>query len=186
MYEINGKRFVVSRFPGPSDVWHDATPAGKFWTVIIIVVIILVYGIMEHFNLKFGGVASETQMKIGSLAPVETQTGPNINYGLESWDIVRTEAARLDSRIRKENVQQETTPVRYPTFYPNLRDMRSGYLVGSGGQFQWFFSYLVRNGNKYERISGFSVVNLIQEPVGFMVRQKWEIKQFVISNRYLN
>lgn len=187
LYDINGKRVLVQRIPGLSDFWADASPAGKVFTVILIAVIILVYGIMEHFDLKFGSsVASETQMKLGSFAPVEMQTGPKINYWAESWEMVRTEAARLDTRIRKEDVRQETSPAQYPMFYPNLRDTRSGYLSGSGGQFQWFFSYLVRNGKHYERISGFSVVYLIQEPVGFMVRQKWEIKQFVISNRYLN
>lgn len=137
LLEINGKRVVVSRFPGPSDNWADATPAEKIFIVIFVIVLSLISGVMKHYDLHVGGIASEQQLRLGSLAVEAEQTGPQRNYSLEAFDVIRDEAARQDPRIKAVDVQEESTPERYPTFYPGIRDTRIGFI--DGGKFQLFF-----------------------------------------------
>lgn len=183
-YFVNGKSLLIQRIPGPSDFWADATSAGKVFTIIFIVAFTLIYSVMEHYDLHIGGIASEQQLRLGNFATEAEQTGPRQKYSLEAVDVVKAEAVRQDPRIKAVDVQEELTPERYPTFYPGIRDTRRGYI--GNGQFQFCFSYITRTGSKYERVSGSAIVRLTQDKVWFMVRQRFIIDEYRITNRYIN
>ena len=182
LYEVNGKRILVQRIPGISDFWADATPAQSVIMIIVIVVIILVGSVMNYFDLLFGGVASESQLK-SSLSQKSEQTGPNLNYGLEAQHIIQNEAVKRDSRVKEiGNVNIETTPERYQSNYRGITDRRVGYI--GQGQYQVFFWYIIRENHKSTMVYGYGLTRINQSSVALlpMVKQIWSVVDFRITN----
>jgi len=184
-YEINGKRVLVQRIPGPSDFWHDATPAQQFWTVIIIAVIIIGYSIMNCFDLSFGtSIASEEQLRWGMSANMEARTGPHKDYFGEATDLVKSEALKREARLNNtDQIVTEWHPEYYPSKYSQMPNVRAGY-VGNNRFYSCFY-YVVRNGSKQERLYGYGIVKLYQSstPVGYFVKQVWTIEELKIVYR---
>ena len=135
---------------------------------------------MEHYDLSFGGVASEEQLRMGSLAPANQQTGPKVNYYLQAVDFIKAEVARLDTRIKSEDVNEQLTPERYPTWYSQSIDKKSGFIGDS--QYRFFFYYLYKDGYKYRRVNGYGRVKILQESKGtYFVKQIWKMEELKIT-----
>ena len=185
MFDIDGKRVVISCIPGPSDFWHDATPVQQFWMVILMVFIILGYCIMNHFDLSFGkSIASEEQLRWGMSAEPEARTGPNKDYFGEATDLVKSEALKRDARLKNANqIMSEWHPEYYPSIYSRMPKVRAGY-VGKN-RFYSCFTYVVKNGNKQERLYGYGIVKLYQSsiPFGYFVKQVWTVEELKIVYR---
>lgn len=109
--EVDDKRHVVSRIPGPSDFWADASPEVRFKSAIIIVILCIFALIMDYFSLHWGGVASEAQLMKGNLATESEMTGPRRNYWYDGWLYTRDEVAKRDTRIKPMDVKMENTSI---------------------------------------------------------------------------
>jgi hypothetical protein len=172
LYEINGKRVFIYRFPD----W-SFTPA----TLFLLIIVLLVNGLMDYGNLFFGGIASQAQLRSGTFVSSEHRTGPNKNYVLEAQELIRKEVMKRDPRIKQSyEVQIEQQPERYRTFFADA-DKQNGYL--GNGRFRIFYWYFVREAGKSKANYGYGVVKLYQEPVGFMVKQIFSIEDLKITHR---
>ena len=182
-YLINSsERIVIERLPGPLEQFSAASPAAKTLIILFVILSVAISSIMDFFNLRYGGVASEQQLALGKMVKAADITGPEINYWGGSFEIIQSEAARRDNRIRSVDVTQMTVPERYAKWYGTVADKRSGY-VGNG-RFQWFFNYLVPTSNgKYETVYGYGIVRLVQQPMGIFVQQRWVIEKIEITYR---
>ena len=178
--EIDDKRHVVSRIPGPSDFWADASPEVRFKTAIIIVIICILGLIMDYFSLHWGGVASEAQLLKGNLATEIEITGPSRNYWYDGWLLSREEVAKRDPRIKPMDAKMENTPERYKRFYGNLPHKANQY-VGSG-RFFYCFSYIILGSDHTEFVYGTAILRLDQkQQLGLFVQQKWIVDDFKIT-----
>ena len=178
--EVDDKRHVVSRIPGPSDFWADASPEVKFKTTIIIVILCIFGLIMDYFHLNWGGVASEAQLLKGNLATESEITGPSRNYWYEAWLLSREEVAKRDPRIKPMDVRMENTPERYKKFFGNIPYKANQY-VGSG-RFFYCFSYIILGSDHTEFIYGTIILKLDQKKqLGLFVQQRWGVEDYRIT-----
>ena len=178
--EIDDKRHVVSRIPGPSDFWADASPEVKFKTTIIIVILCIFVLIMDYFHLNWGGVASEAQLLKGNLATESEITGPSRNYWYEAWLLSREEVAKRDPRIKPMDIRMENTPERYKKFFGNIPYKAYQY-VGSG-RFFYCFSYIILGSDHTEFIYGTIILKLDQKKqLGLFVQQRWGVEDYRIT-----
>ena len=178
--EVDDKRHVVSRIPGPSDFWEDASPEVKFKTTIIIVILCIFGLIMDYFHLNWGGVASEAQLLKGNLATESEITGPSRNYWYEAWLLSREEVAKRDPRIKPMDVRMENTPERYKKFFGNIPYKANQY-VGSG-RFFYCFSYIILGSDHTEFIYGTIILKLDQKKqLGLFVQQRWGVEDYRIT-----
>ena len=179
--EVDDKRHVVSRIPGPSDFWADASPEVRFKTAIIIVIICILGLIMDYFSLHWGGVASEAQLLKGNLATEIEITGPSRNYWYDGWLLSREEVAKRDPRIKPMDAKMENTPERYKRFYGNL-PYRGNQYIGDG-KFFYCFSYIILGSDHTEFVYGTIIVRLDQrKQLGLFVQQKWIVDDFRITH----
>lgn len=183
MYEINGKRVLVQRVPGISDIFSNFSPKTQQRIIVAICILFIISCVMDHFNLRLGGIASEEQLRYGTFAQNDSMTGPNINYSLEAQNIVRAEAMKRDLRIKgKWDVNIAIAPERYPTLYAGVVDRRNGYI--GQGRYQVLFWYIVRDSAGKSVIHyGYGRVRLVQEPLLFFVKQVWVLEDFKITHK---
>ena len=178
--EVDGKRHVVSRIPGPSDFWADATPDVRFKSTIIIVIICIFGLIMDYFSLHWGGVASEAQLMNRNLAVESEKTGPSRDYWYDAWLFTREEVAKRDPRIKPMDVRMENTPERYKKFFGNIPYKANQY-VGSG-RFFYSFSYIILGSDHTEFIYGTIILKLDQKKqLGLFVQQRWGVEDYRIT-----
>ena len=181
LFEIDGKRHLITRIPGPSDFWADATPEIRFRSTIIIIVICIGVLLMDTFNLNWGGVASEAQLMKGTLATEAEKTGPNRHYWGEAWMFARTEVAKRDPRVRAMDVNMETHPERNRKLYGNFQNSPNSYI--GNGRYQWCFFYFVSGKGQTEFIYGTAVIRLDQQKqLGLFVQQEWIVDGFKITH----
>ena len=179
--EIDDKRHVVSRIPGPSDFWADASPEVKFKTTIIIVILCIFVLIMDYFHLNWGGVASEAQLLKGNLATESEITGPSRNYWYEAWLLSREEVAKRDPRIKPMDVKMETHPERRLKFYGNAHKLGNQYI--GNGRFHYCIYYLIQERGQTELVYGTIILRLDQKKqLGLFVRQQWIVDDFRITH----
>ena len=175
--EVDDKRHVVSRIPGPSDFWADASPEVRFKTAIIIVILCIGVLIMDYFHLQWGGVASEAQLLKGNLATESEITGPSRNYWYDGWLLSREEVAKRDPRIKPMDVKMENTPERYKKFFGNIPYKANQYI--GGGRFYFCYSYLILGSNHTEFIYGTVILRLDQkQQLGLFVQQRWVVEDY--------
>ena len=178
--EVDGKRHVVSRIPGPSDFWADATPDVRFKSTIIIVIICIFGLIMDYFSLHWGGVASEAQLMNRNLAVESEKTGPSRDYWYDAWLFTREEVAKREPRIKPMDVKMENTPDRYKRFYGNLPHKANQYV--GGGRFHYCFSYIILGSDHTEFVYGTVILRLDQrKQLGLFVRQQWIVDDYRIT-----
>ena len=178
--EVDDKRHVVSRIPGPSDFWADASPDVRFKTAIIIVILCIFVLIMDYFHLNWGGVASEAQLLKGNFATEIEQTGPSRNYWYDGWLLSRDEVAKRDPRIKPMDVKIENTPERHKKFFGNIPFKANQYI--GGGCFYFFYSYIILGSDHTEFIYGTIILRLDQrKQLGLFVQQKWIVDDFRIT-----
>ena len=178
--EIDDKRHIVSRIPGPSDFWADASPEVRFKSTIIIVIICIGVLIMDYFHLQWGGVASEAQLMNRNLAVESEKTGPSRDYWYEGWLYIREEVAKRDPRIKPMDVKMENTPERYKKFFGNLPYKANRYI--GGGRFHYCFSYIILGSDHTEFVYGTVILRLDQrKQLGLFVQQKWIVDDFKIT-----
>lgn len=178
----NSERIIIERLPGPLEQFSAASPAAKTVIILFAIVAAIVIGFMDYFNLHFGGAASEQQLAFGRMAAETDKTGPQIDYWTESFNIIQSEAARRDNRVRSVDVKQIATPERYERWYGSVVDKRNGYI--GNGRFQWFFNYLLPiGGGKYETVCGYGIARLQQKQFGVFVQQKWIVEEYRITYR---
>ena len=179
--EIDDKRHVVSRIPGPSDFWADASPDVRFKTAIIIAIICIFGLIMDTFHLQWGGIASEAQLSKGNLATEIEMTGPSRNYWYDGWLFIREDVAKRDPRIKPMDVKMENTPERYKKFFGNI-PYRGNQYVGDG-RFFYCFSYIILGSDHTEFVYGTIILRLHQrKQLGLFVQQKWIVDDFRITH----
>ena len=178
--EIDGKRHVVSRIPGPSDFWADATPEVRFKSTIIIVILCIGVLIMDYFHLNWGGIASEAQLMNRNLAVESEKTGPSRDYWYDAWLFTREEVAKRDPRVKPMDVKMENTPERYKKFFGNLPYRGNQY--SGGGRFHYCFSYIILGSDHTEFVYGTVILRLDQKKqLGLFVQQKWIVDDFKIT-----
>ena len=178
--EVDDKRHVVSRIPGPSDFWADASPEVRFKTAVIIVIICIFGLIMDYFSLHWGGVASEAQLMNRNLAVESEKTGPSRDYWYDAWLFTREEVAKRDPRIKPMDVRMENTPERYKKFFGNIPYKANQY-VGSG-RFFYCFSYIILGSDHTEFIYGTIILKLDQKKqLGLFVQQRWGVEDYRIT-----
>ena len=179
--EVDDKRHVVSRIPGPSDFWADASPEVKFKTTIIIVILCIFVLIMDYFHLNWGGVASEAQLLKGNLATESEITGPSRNYWYEAWLLSREEVAKRDPRIKPMDVKMETHPERRLKFYGNAHKLGNQYI--GNGRYNFCVYYLIQERWQTELVYGTIILRLDQrKQLGLFVQQKWIVDDFRITH----
>ena len=180
LFEIDGKRHIVSRIPGPSDFWADATPENRFRSTVLIIFFCLGILVMDSFSLHWGGVASEAQLLKGTLATEAEKTGPNRHYWGEAWTLTRTEVARRDPRVRAMDVNMETHPERNRIKYGNPHNSTNGYI--GNGRYEWCFFYFAPGQGQTKFIYGTAIVRLDQQKqLGLFVRQEWIVEDYKIT-----
>ena len=178
--EIDGKRHVVSRIPGPSDFWADATPEVRFKSTIIIVILCIGVLIMDYFHLNWGGIASEAQLMNRNLAVESEKTGPSRDYWYDACLFTREEVAKRDPRVKPMDVKMENTPERYKKFFGNL-PYRGNQYIGDG-KFFYCFSYIILGSDHTEFVYGTVILRLDQKKqLGLFVQQKWIVDDFKIT-----
>ena len=178
--EIDGKRHVVSRIPGPSDFWADATPEVRFKTTVIVVILCVFVLIMDYFHLNWGGIASEAQLSKGNLAAESEITGPSRNYWYDAWLLTREEVAKRDPRVKPMDVKMENTPERYKRFYGNL-PYRGNQYIGDG-RFFYCFSYIILGSDHTEFVYGTIILKLDQKKqLGMFVQQRWVVEDYRVT-----
>ena len=178
--EIDGKRHVVSRIPGPSDFWADATPEVRFKSAIIIVIICIFGLIMDTFHLQWGGIASEAQLSKGNLATEIEMTGPSRNYWYDAWLFTREEVAKRDPRVKPMDVKMETHPERRVKFYGSGHKLGNQYI--GNGRFHYCVYYLIQDRGQTEFVYGTVILRLDQrKQLGLFVQQKWIVDDFKIT-----
>ena len=179
--EVDGKRHVVSRIPGPSDFWADASPEVRFKTAIIVVIICIFGLIMDYFSLHWGGVASEAQLMNRNLAVESEKTGPSRDYWYDAWLFSRDEVAKRDPRIKPMDVKMENTPERHKKFFGNI-PYRGNQYVGDG-RFFYCFSYIILGSDHTEFVYGTVILRLDQrKQLGLFVRQQWIVDDYRITH----
>ena len=178
--EVDDKRHVVSRIPGPSDFWADASPEVRFKTAVIIVIICIFGLIMDYFSLHWGGVASEAQLNKGNLATESEITGPSRNYWYDGWLLSREEVAKRDPRIKPMDVMMETHPERSVKLYGNSHKLGNQYI--GNGRFHYCVYYLIQERGQTEFVYGTIILRLDQrKQLGLFVRQQWIVDDFKIT-----
>ncbi len=181
LFEIDGKRHIVSRIPGPSDFWADATPENRFRSTVLIIFFCLGILVMDSFSLHWGGVASEAQLLKGTLATEAEKTGPNRHYWGEAWSIARTEVAKRDPRVMPMDVYLETHPERNRKLFGYPQNSTNGYI--GNGKYEWCFFYFVSKQGQTETIYGKAILRLDQKKaLGLLVQQEWVMDDYRITH----
>ena len=179
--EIDDKRHIVSRIPGPSDFWADATPDVRFKSTIIIVIICIFGLIMDYFSLHWGGVASEAQLMNRNLAVESEKTGPSRDYWYDAWLFTREEVAKREPRIKPMDVKMETHPEQRLKFYGSGHKLGNQYL--GNGKFHYCFFYIILGSDHTEFVYGTIILRLDQKKqLGLFVQQKWIVDDFKITH----
>lgn len=181
LYEIDGKRHVITRVPGPSDIWADSTPEIRFRSTIIIILLCIGILLMDTLNLQWGGIASEAQLIKGNLATESEKTGPNRQYWNEAWAFVRVEAVRRDPRVKLMDVEMEIPPERYGKKYGYPAYLKNDYI--GNGRYSWCFYYLIQGQGQTEFVYGTAIVRLDQQKqLGVFVQQEWIVDDYRITH----
>ena len=175
LYDINGKRVCVYRYP---DFSMTPEALGLF------IVFLIGFLILEFFNLSIGGIASEEQLKWGITAKAEIKTGPNKDYYSEAVELVKKEVHKRDSRIKKgDMIFVEWHPENLSFAYSISPQQKAGYI--GDGRFRVCINYFVNTGNGMNNIFVTAVVRLHQEKaMRFMVKQKWNVEEYKTTYRY--
>ena len=150
-------------------------------SLILLVIILSLNWLMDYNHLRFGTkVASEAQLKYGSVITSEEKTGPDENYSMEAEDLIKEQVIRRDPRVKNTSeVQIDRMPERMPTYYGNV-DRRRGYI--GNGYFRTFFWYIVREQGKAKMTYGYGVTKLSQSVLGFgFVKQVMTIEDLKIT-----
>ena len=135
---------------------------------------------MEHFNLSFGGVASEEQLKWGMTAKAEVKMGPNKDYYVEAIEIIKKEAIKREPSLKNTDlIFVEWHPEETTFLYGMQNGQRAGYI--GNRRFRVCINYMTNNGKKTKIIYAMGIVRLEQKPVAFWVRQTWTVDSFRIT-----
>lgn len=175
LYDVNGKRVFVYRYP---DLSMTPEAIGLF------IVFLIGFSILEFFNLNFGGIASEEQLKWGITAKAEIKTGPNKDYYSEAIDIIKKEIYKRDAQIKSSDIVfVERHPEDMPFAYALSPRQQAGYI--GDGRFRVCINYFVNTGNGMNNIFVTAIVRLQQEKAMlFLVKQKWNVEDFKTTYRY--
>ena len=176
MYDVNGKRVCVYRYPDLS-----MTPEA----LGIFIVFLIGFLILDFFHLSYGGIASEEQLRKGMMVSSELRTGPDRDYYGEAIELVKKEIHKRDYRVQPADIIFiERHPEDTPYLFGLSSTQKAGYIGDSS--FRVCFSYMVSGGKTAEMLYGTGVAMLEQKPVAFLVKQVWHIKSFGITRQEAN
>ena len=146
----------------------------------ILLIFLIGFLILDFFNLSFGGIASEEQLKWGMTAKAEVRTGPNKDYYSEAVDILKREAIKRNTALKNTGlIFVEWHPEETTFLYGMKNGQRAGYIGNK--KFRVCLYYIINTGNTTKVTYAMGIVRLEQEPVAFWVRQTWTVDSFRIT-----